>query len=93
MFAVINININITTEQMLKEFWRESTIHITGRADFLMGKFNATCHLLYSRPIGMLVNTAWGNPDVRPTGNGARPHVGNVISSKVPHPVGIWTSI
>ena len=36
-----------------------------------MGKFNVTLDCFCVRPIGKLVDSTRGNPDVRATGNGA----------------------
>jgi len=54
-------------QQVIKEFWREAA----SQGDFSLGKFNVTHNCLCGRPIRMLVDSRWGNPNVRTTGNGA----------------------
>ena len=60
-----------------------------------MGKFNVTLNWFCSRPIGTLVNSMWGNPDVRATGNSAQQCEGKIPTSsppqKCPSPWWIWT--
>jgi len=45
--------------------------------DFSLGKFNVTLDCFCSWPVGMLINSMWGNPNFRVIGNDARWCVGN----------------
>ena len=58
--------------------------------DFLLGKFNVTLDCFYGRPVGMLVDSMQGNPDVRVTGNSSWQRAGKSWHhphSKVPLPM------
>jgi len=62
--------------------------------DFALGKFNGTFDCFGIQPIGTLVDSMRGNPDVRATGNSVWRHVKNpyVISTqKCSFLQGIWT--
>jgi len=59
--------------------------------DFSFRNFNVTIDCFYSWPIGTVVDSMPGNPDIRATRNGAQQHMGksrDVIRLKVPLPVG-----
>jgi len=62
--------------------WQKKTLtrgHIVVEG-FSLGKFNVSLDCFCSRPMGTLVDSIWGNPNVKSTGNGVRCHEG-----KSPH--------
>jgi len=69
----------------------------TLQEDFSSGKFNVRLNFFCRQPNRMIVDSMWGNHNVRTTGN-RKVHGGmrenpDVIPSKVPLPVVIWTHL
>jgi len=50
---------------LVKKIW--DRLH--HRKEYSLGKFNVTFDCVCSQPIGMLVNSTWGNSDIRATKN------------------------
>jgi len=68
-----------------RHFWRRYPViasfqrTLTGgqiAGEFSLGKFYVTLDCFCGQPVGVLVNSMRGNPDIRATGNGARQHAG-----------------
>ena len=84
------------THNINNKQWKNFDERPHRRGDVSLEKFNVIPNCFCDRPIGTLVDSMWGNSDVRATGNGARRCAGKSrrhLPQKRPSPKRTWTSI